>query len=304
MLFIGYFKGEPTEYVMKYRAGTLSKSGRGLDFFYLKMNTSIVSIPVGTADVPFMLNETTGNFQSVTVQGQLTYRIANPESIAQLMDYTIDAGTRKYKSEDPEKLPGRIINEVQASLKVELQKLSLEDALKSPAEISAKISKALRESKTLSNMGIETLALYITAIKPTPEMARALEAEYRENLQIRADQAIYNRRAMAVEQERIIRENELSTSISLENKKAELIELQGKNTRQEAEYQAQALQCRLAPFKDITHSKILALALREIGENAGKIGNLNISSEILASILASGRTHELNQAEENECQRK
>ena len=51
-------------------------------------------------------------------------------------------------------------------------------------------------------------------------MGKALEAEYREGLQQRADQAIYARRAAAVEQERRIKENELNTQVLLEQRPA------------------------------------------------------------------------------------
>ena len=44
-----------------------------------------------------------------------------------------------------------------------------------------------------------------TAVTPIPEIAKALEAEYREILQKKADEAIYSRAACAVEQERIIK---------------------------------------------------------------------------------------------------
>ncbi|MBF0545240.1 MAG: SPFH domain-containing protein [Candidatus Riflebacteria bacterium] len=287
MPLIGYFKSEPTEYIMLYSAGSLKITGVGITFFYLKMNTSIVLVPTGTIDVPFILNETTGNFQAVTIQGQMTYRISDPKAIASIMDYTIDPRTRQYRSEDPEKLSGRIINEIQAFLREELQKLSLEDALKNSVVVATKVNAALCESKALGKMGIETTAFYINSIKPTPEMARALEAEYRESLQVRADQAIYHRRAIAVEQEGKIKQNELNNSITLENRKKELIALQGENLKQEAEFQAHAVQSKLAPYQAVSPKILLALALKEMGENAAKIGNLNITPEILSSILAN-----------------
>src|SRR3972149_6936903 len=110
---IGYFKGEPTDYLLVYSGKRLAREGAGLAFFYWRPNTSIVSIPTSTIDVPFILNETTGNFQAVTVQGQLTYRIAQPKTTAAILNYSIDPATRAYKSEDPDKLAGRIVNVVQ-----------------------------------------------------------------------------------------------------------------------------------------------------------------------------------------------
>ncbi|MBI3039519.1 hypothetical protein HYY75_10840, partial [bacterium] len=96
MFGIGYFKGEPQEFLMVYSGGILKKSGIGITFFYWTLNTSIVSIPIGTVDVPFALNETTGNFQSVTIQGQFTYRITDPKTIASILNFSIDPFSRAY----------------------------------------------------------------------------------------------------------------------------------------------------------------------------------------------------------------
>ena len=70
------------------------------------------------------------------------------------------------------------------------------------------------------------LGLSILAIKPTPETARALEAETREQMFREADEAIYARRNSAVEQERAIKENELNTEIAIETKKRQIRETQ------------------------------------------------------------------------------
>lgn len=285
MALIAYFKGDPTEYVMLYSGGKLRRSGVALTFYYLVPNTSIVSIPTGTIDSQFILNETSGNFQAVTVQGQLTYRISDPQAIAAILNYTIDPRTRGYKSNDPDKVAQRIVNEVQAQVRSELQHLSLEEALRQSDGIASNVLAKVKNTEVLASIGVDVLALYITAIKPTPEMAKALEAEYREGLLVKADQAIYNRRAIAVEQERRIKENELSTAVTLEEKRRELVDLQGRNNLQQADYEAQATARRYEPFKDLDPRILTALSLKEMAENASKIGNLNITPDILANLL-------------------
>jgi hypothetical protein len=75
-------------------------------------------------------------------------------------------------------------------------------------------------------LGVEMLGLSIVSIQPTPEMARALEAEAREALQRLADEAIYARRNAAVEQERRIRKSELNTQIAVEEKQRQIRETQ------------------------------------------------------------------------------
>ena len=46
-------------------------------------------IPLSTVDALFVLNESTGNFQLVTVQGQVTYRVSDPKQLASLLNYTL-----------------------------------------------------------------------------------------------------------------------------------------------------------------------------------------------------------------------
>ena len=124
-------------------------------------------------------------------------------------------------------------------------------------------------------------------------MSKALEAEYREALQKRADQAIYSRRADAVEQERKIKQNELSTSIDLEQRRQDLVNLQGENARKQAEFEAEAVRVQLVPFQTLDARLLLALAFRDLAGNAQKIGNLTITSEILEQLL-NGRVENGN----------
>lgn len=282
---LGFYKSHPTEYVLVYRGGQERRAGAGLSFFYWAPTTSIVSIPISTADVPFILNEMTGNFQAVTVQGQLTYRVADPRALAGVLNFAVDPRTRAFVSTDPEKLAQRIVNAVQAQLRGELSRRALDEALRTAAAIAAAVLAGVRADPTLAAMGVECLSLFITAIKPTPEMAKALEAEYREGLQQRADQAIYARRAAAVEQERRIKENELNTQLLLEQRRQELVDLEGQNNNRQAEYNARSNDIWLQPWRQTDPRLLLALGFKLLGENAGRIGTLTVTPDLLASIL-------------------
>jgi hypothetical protein len=88
------------------------------------------------------------------------------------------------------------------------------------------IRQGLTASADITQLGLEVLGLNVLAIKPTPETARALEAETRERLLREADEAIYTRRNAAVQQERGIKENELNTEIAVEQKKRQIRETQ------------------------------------------------------------------------------
>jgi SPFH domain / Band 7 family len=282
---IAYFKAEPTEYIMAFANGRIFRQGAGRAFWYWRPSTSIVLIPLSTIDALFALSETTGSFQAVTLQGQITYRIVEPQTIAELLNFTIDPYTRQYLADDPARLNQRIVNIVQAQARDELRQLSLEDVLRSADRLASAVLARTQAENRLAEMGIECMSLFFTAIKPTPEMAKALEAEHREALQKRADQAIYSRRADAVEQERKIKQNELSTTVDLEQRRRELVDLQGENARKQAEFEAEATRIQLTPYQALDTRLTLALAFRDFAANADKIGNLTITSEILEQLL-------------------
>src|SRR5690349_22485698 len=226
MFGVRFIKVQPTTYLLQYRGGKVIREGLGLSFFYYAPTTSLVAVPVASIDVPFIFQETTGDFQSVTIQGQVTYRVGEPKRLAALLNYTLARNGETYVSEDPEKLPERVIHVVNVLARAELQKLPLREAIRASDEVVKTVKAGLATSDEITSLGLEVLGLSILAIKPTPETARALEAETREKLFREADEAIYARRNSAVEQERAIKENELNTEIAVENKKRQIRETQ------------------------------------------------------------------------------
>ncbi len=203
---LSFMKVPPTTYVLQYKHGKIRREGAGLSFVYYVPTSTIVAIPMASADVPFVFQEATADFQSVTIQGQLTYRVADPKRLASLLDFSVDK-RRVYHSEDPRKLAERLVHTMQTLTRAITQRLALRDVLVSSDASVVEVLSKLRNSEAVSALGVEILSLSILAIKPTPETSRALEAEAREALQRRADEAIYARRNAAVEQERLIKEN-------------------------------------------------------------------------------------------------
>src|SRR6185436_2567872 len=226
MIGIRFIKVQPTTYLLQYRGGKIVREGLGHSFFYYAPTTSLVAVPVASADVPFIFQETTADFQTVTIQGQVTYRVGDPKRLAALLNYTMDRSGHNYASKDPEKLPERVIHVVNVLARAEIEKLPLREALRASDALVRSVKASLVTAEEITSLGLEVLGLSILAIKPTPETARALEAETRERLLREADEAIYGRRNAAVEQERAIKENELNTEIAVENKKRQIRETQ------------------------------------------------------------------------------
>lgn len=338
MFGIRFIKVQPNTYLIQYANGKVKREGNGLSFFYYGPATSLVAVPVSSTDTPFIFKEVTADFQEVTIQGQVTFRIAEPKRIAELMNFTLDASGQKYLSEDPQKLPQRLLAVIQVLTRAEVQNLPLRSALQASDSLVRTVQAGLRASEAVTALGLEILGLSILAIKPTAETARALEADVREQLLREADQAIYARRNAAVEQERAIKENELSTEIAVENKRRqireaqmeaeravqekqqamqkaelasqidledkrqELVKLAAQNTREEADAKAYAAEAMLKPLAALDPKvlqalastgmeprQLIALAFRDLSENAAKIGELNVSPDLLQTLLTKGK---------------
>jgi regulator of protease activity HflC (stomatin/prohibitin superfamily) len=315
MLGIRYIKVAPTTFVIQYVGGKVKREGTGLSFFYFAPHSTIVAVPAGSTDVPFIFNETTGDFQAVTVQGHLTYRVADPKRLASLLDYSLKP-SGEYQSEDPDKLPLRITHAAQTATRAEVQNRSLRQSLVEADVIAQRVLATLAASPALTALGVEILGFSILAIKPVPETSKALEAEARERLLREADDAIYSRRNNAVQQERVIRENELNTEvavqakqreieetrlggqIALEEQRRQLVTTEAENSRIRTDAQAYAVEATLKPLlsmdakslqvlsaRNVDPRLLVAMAFQEIAANATKVGNLNISPELLETLL-------------------
>lgn len=308
-----YLKAPPTTYVMQFNGGKLVREGAGLSFFYFAPTTELALIPLAGADVPFVFNEVTSDFQDATIQGEITYRIRDPKTIAAVLDFSVDAN-RRYRGEDPSKPADRLIHALQISARAFTQRHTLRELLVESDRLVAECLAGLKESEVAKMLGIEVLGLSILSLKATPEMTKALQAEAREALLRKADEAIYARRNSAVLLERTIKENELNTEIAVEQKqrtvretkmaaeiaveeqRAVLVDHKVANERKEADAKAYALKAMLEPLKDSDWKTLLAaggggdarlniaLAFRELAENATKIGELNISPDLLAGL--------------------
>jgi hypothetical protein len=335
VLGLQFIKVQPTVYLLQYRKGQVVREGVGLSFFYYAPSTSLVAVPLASDDAPFIFEEVTADFQAVTIQGQVTFRVADAKKLAGLMNFTLNARGQGYVSEDPQKLPQRVINTVNVLARAELQKLPLREAIRASDALVQAVRKGLAASGEVAQLGLEILGLNILAIKPTPETARALEAETREQLLKEADEAIYARRNSAVEQERAIKENELNTEIAVENKKRQiretqmdaeravqekqhqitqadmaakvlledkrkaLVALAAANAKTEADARAYAVSTSMQAISSVDArvlqalasvgmkpEQLIAVAFQELAGRADKIGELNISPDLLRELMS------------------
>lgn len=329
-----FIKFLPSEYVIRYSNGKVFKEGAGLSFVYFVPNTSVVVVPISSSDVPYMFEELTSDYQTVSLQGQITYRIIDYKKIAGVLNYTLDMKIKKYVTDDYKKISQRLVNITKVLTKKHVENMVIKDVIKSSENLAGKINEELKKSDEIKNLGIEIMGLSILAITPNKETSRALEAQAREEILKKADEAIYERRNASIEQERIVKENELNTEIAieekkkqiketqleskrlimqkenkirdeelvyqteLEEKKKQLIEISVGNSKTQADAKAYELSAMMKAFEGVNANviqslsnmgmkpdKLIAIAFQEIADKADKIGQLNITPDLLQGLL-------------------
>lgn len=291
-----YVKSSPSQYLMQFRNGHVVREGTGLAFWYYAPRSTLVSVPLNAVEVPFMFEEVTRDFQQVTLQGQVGYRVVEPKRLAEQQNFSLKPDGQ-YASDDPERLPPRVLNAVKAQFRTLLQDLDLRDVLQGTERLSASARRAVAAAPSLTALGIEIGDLGLLAVKPNPETARALEAPMREEILKQADDATYARRNAAIEQERSVKENELRSELVIEQKKrqvretqveserallekrqqmqaqelagkvqlerqnAELVQLQSENRKQEADVKAYGLEALVKAISGLDARSLQALTM-------------------------------------------
>lgn len=360
-------KFQPTDYVMAIKNGKTVKKGSGLALLYNDFYTSILVAPTMAFDGAFAFDDlVTADYQTVCVQGAVTYIIDDYERAVKMADFAYD---RTYKNKQVNAMNlfcKRINNVIKAIVISETGNREVRAIIKQADDMADFLTDALKKDETIATLGVKILAVNILGITAKPETRKALEAAAREEILKEKDDAIYKRRNAAIEQERIIKENELNTEIKvaekekdikekeqeikrklletelememerqereqeikgkvlaselelerkekeervkmqqteleekikLEERNKEFVNLEVENAKKRAEEQAFAAAQMVKAYENANVALIEACAMAnmdpktlmakafvELGENAGKIGTLNMTPDILATI--------------------
>ncbi|MFD7405481.1 SPFH domain-containing protein [Streptomyces sp. NPDC059866] len=236
-----HLRGAPTAHIRHHRSGKLVHDGPGLSFWFRSLTAALSEVPVDDRELAMTFHARTSDFQDVTVQATVTYRIADPALAAARLDFSVDPDTGVWRGTPLEQL-GTLLTETaqQHALDV-LARTSLSSALvDGVTAVRERVAAGLAAEPRLPATGLEVVAVRVVALRPEPEVERALRTPAREQIQQEADRATYERRAVAVERERAIAENELASRIELARREEQLVDQRGTNARREAEEHAAA----------------------------------------------------------------
>lgn len=314
-----HLRSEPSLHVMRFRRGALLAEGRGLAFWFLPLSASVAQVPMDDRELQFHLHARSRDFQDVNTQGVITWRVTDARVLARRVDFSLDLRSGRYTKEPLESIAlllTQLAQQFAADLIVNTPiRTLLADGY---AVLRHQIERGLRDDTSLAEMGLEIVTVRLAAIQPTAELERALQTPTREAIQQQADEATFARRALAVEKERAIQENELHNQIELARRREQLIEQEGQNARRQATEHAEARRIadeaaaaaertraaaeadaiglveharataeaeHMAIVRDLPGHVIYGLAARELAGKLERIDHLNISPELLGPLL-------------------
>lgn len=247
-----HLRADPNEHVLLFRAGRIKRQGRGLSAWFSPLRTSIALVPSENCQTTFVVSERTSDLQSVAVQCGVTYRFADPERAAARSNFSVSQVTARWVESPLEKVAGFLAQRTRGPLRAELVRAPLHDAIRIGADaIRERVMAAVAADTELGAMGISLVDFQVENIAPAADMLKALEAPAREAVQQKADEAMFQRRALAVEKERAIKENELNTQIELARRQDELIRRKNANAELEAEGEASAAKLRVVSESEL-----------------------------------------------------
>jgi regulator of protease activity HflC (stomatin/prohibitin superfamily) len=294
--------------------------GTGLSFFFRPLTAVLSEVPVDDRELPLLFHARTADFQDLTVQASVTFRVTDPATASTRIDFSIDPDTGRWRGTPLEQVGGLLTETAQQQVLglIAGSRLTgvLEDGL---AQVRDQIQRGLTADPRLAETGIAVIGVRVVAIRPEPELEKALRTPARELVQQEADRATYERRALAVERERAIAENEMQNQIELARREEQLVAQRGANARRQAQDVAAARQieteaqaqrelrlaqagaeatravgaaeaeieaAKLAAYAGLAPATLLSLAARELAGQLPQIGSLVLTPDLLAPLLA------------------
>jgi regulator of protease activity HflC (stomatin/prohibitin superfamily) len=317
--FVRHLRMAPTVYVRALRRGRVVHEGAGLAFWFRPLTAAMSEVPLDDREVPLLFHARTADFQDVSVQATVTYRIVDPVLASQRIDFAIDTDTGRWRASPLEQVAGLLTETAQQHGMDLLARTPLTAALVDGiAAVRMRMADGLTADSRLAETGVVVIGVRVVALRPEADVERAMQTPAREQVQQDADKATFERRALAVERERAIGENELQTKIELARREEELVAQRGANdrlrtqetwaadaiateatarreialaeakaqaTRVVGEAEAAAETARLAAYRDVSEATMIGLAVKELAANLPNIDHLVLTPDLLSPLL-------------------
>ena len=243
---VSHLRAEPNQHILHFRSGRLVCQGIGLAYWFNPLSAAVAQVPAEDCTATFVLNERTADFQQVAAQCTVVYRFEKPEKAVGRLNFTISLANGLWHEDPLDKVSTLWSQAARANVRAYLAQNPVAEAVRNgPATLGLELRKTLSADPAMAEIGIALVSVQIDHVAPTPEVQKALETPTRESIQQKADEAMFQRRALAVEKERAIKQNELETQVDLARRQDELIRQQGANRLREVETAAAAERARI-----------------------------------------------------------
>ncbi|MGV8978361.1 MAG: SPFH domain-containing protein [Cellulomonas sp.] len=317
---VRHLRTGPTSHVVHLDAGRVRHDGAGLAFWFRPLSAVISEVPVDDRELPLVAHARTSDLQDVSVQVTVSFHFADPALAARRLDFAIDPETGAWTG-NPLEHVAQLLSELATGQVIDaVAQMSLFVAVASGAgTLRQVITEGLKADERLASTGITVLGARVRSVRAEADMERFLQTPARELAQSEADKSTFERRALAVERERAIAENELASRIELAVREHDLVTQEGANARTregeaaaagliktngaverqgllaaanahsarvlgEAEGAAEA--ARVAAWVGVDDHVLAALTLRELAEHLPNIASLTITPDLLTGALA------------------
>ena len=317
---VAHLRADAASHVIRYRNGSPVLSGRGLAFWFRRLDAAIAEIPLDDRELPFLFHGRSSDLQEVVAQGIVTYRVVEPETIAARIDFGIDPRTGLHTKTPLDQIADRLTQLAQQHAWEVMVSTPLRELVADGVgRLRERIGAGLASEAHLAEMGLAVVSVRVNAVQPSSEVEKALAAPTREQISQAADEAAFARRAAAVDKERAIAENELANRIELARRESVLVEQEGANERRRATERAAASRigseaaaeerrigaaaeaealklvegerntlelARLAAYREVPAAVLMGLAAREFAGKIETIEHLNLTPDLLGNLLA------------------
>ncbi|WP_336630580.1 MULTISPECIES: SPFH domain-containing protein [unclassified Microbacterium] len=317
--FVRHLSATPTMHVTHLRRGTLRHAGAGQAFWFRALDAAISEVPLDDRELSVVVSLRTADLQQLSAPATATYRIVDPDLAARRVDFSIDLSTGVWAEQPLDAIAAPLHGATTAAVVHLLQPKTLDSALRADlAELGAAATAMLAADTRLAELGIAIVGVRFSLLRAEPDVERALQTPARESIQQDADKATFARRALAVEREAAIGENELSNQVELARRQEELVTARGRNARIEAEQAAVAARiavdaeaertrtnaearadaeralgeaagaaerARMAALQGVPVEVLTALALREMAGNLPSIEHLTVTPDLLTDLV-------------------
>jgi regulator of protease activity HflC (stomatin/prohibitin superfamily) len=218
--------------------------------------------------------------------------VKDPAVAAKQQDFSINLATGAHTGEPMKQIVERLRAIAQTACRDALVRSILDAALNKSDELSQIIMRGIGDDRRLAADGIAVDRVLVLALKPTPEIKKALEANLREQLLRQADAAMFERRRAATTDEhdlklreeankRELAERELTNQQALEAERRKAAEARAETLKAEATAESDAARIRLKPWAELAPSHIYAMAFRDWAEKDTSLTSLSLGGDAL-----------------------